>query len=86
MSSRSARCPSLDPSDVVARLAGHGASPDGALLLQSRIKNVLMLIVISATVLLCIQFSMIVTPELSLFLLSVLAVFRNLCSLGVIVL
>ena len=86
VSSRLARCPSLDPSDVVARLAGHGASPDGALLLQSRIKNVLMLIVLSATVLLCIQFSMIVTPELSLFLLSVLAVFRDLCSPGVIVL
>ena len=86
VSSRLARCPSLDPSDVIARLAGHGASPDGALLLQSRIKNVLMLIVLSATVLLCIQFSMIVTPELSLFLLSVLAVFRDLCSLGVIVL
>ena len=43
VSSRLARCPSLDPSDVIARLAGHGASPDGALLLQSRIKNVLML-------------------------------------------
>ena len=43
VSSRLAGCPLLDPSDVVARLVGHGASPDGALLLQSRIKNVLML-------------------------------------------
>lgn len=44
VSSRSAGCPLLDPSDVIARLAGHGASPDGALLLQSRTKNVRMLI------------------------------------------
>ena len=68
VSSRLARCPSLDPSDVIARLAGHGASPDGALLLQSRIKNVLMLIVLSATALLCIQLSMFVTPGPSPFL------------------
>ena len=47
VSSRLAGCPLLDPSDVVARLAGHGASPDGALLLQSRIKKVLMLMIIS---------------------------------------
>ena len=44
VSSRSAGCPLLDPSDVLARLAGRGVSSDGALLLQSRIKNVHMLI------------------------------------------
>ena len=70
---RSAGCPSLDPADVVARLAGHGASLDGALLLQSRIKNVRMLI-LSATALLCIQLSKFLHPELSVF------VFVCLCS------
>ena len=73
VSFRSAGCPSLDPADVVARLAGHGASLDGALLLQSRIKNVRMLI-LSATALLCIQLSKFLHPELSVF------IFGCLCS------
>ena len=72
VSSRLARCPSLDPSDVIARLAGHGASPDGALLLQSRTKNVRMLLHITATALLCIQFPKFLHPELSVFIISCL--------------
>ena len=66
VSSRSAGCPLLDPSDCLAHLAGHGVSSDGALLLQSRIKNVQMLKV-SATALLCIQFPKFLHPELSVF-------------------
>lgn len=74
VSSRSAGCPLLDPSDCLAHLAGHGVSSDGALLLQSRIKNVQMLKV-SATALLCIQFPKFLHPELSVFVFGCLLQF-----------
>ena len=83
VSSRSAGCPLLDPSDCLARLAGHGVSSDGALLLQSRIKNVQMLMFFSN----CLTvYSVSKVPSPGTFSLRFwlsFTVLCDLCSLGV---